>query len=352
MQGFPEREQPQGNWQDSWQSSWQDSWQDYRGRSKQAPAWGLVAIALLGAGCNSIAVNPTAPAPSPDPLAIATSPVPAPAPPAEPPPDPYPQALEQAANAINLSRAAQSQDDWRLAVSRWQQAIQLLQRVPPDSPNRASAQTKLGEYRRNLAIAQQQANRGPGADASVILSAPPAPSPAPSPAANATRSSSNPAPNSPQNPARGAASAADTQPNSATAPPSANSATAANTAASFRAPIVRRAGGTPVISVTFNGGPAFDMILDTGASGTLITQRMATVLNLRPTGQTTASTANARNVTFPLSAVESMEAGGLVARNVPVAIAGPELNIGLLGNDFFGSYDVVIRQNEVEFRAR
>lgn len=283
--------------------------------------------------------------PSPEPVAIAPS-IPVPtasaAPAAQPPSDSYSQALEQAANAVNISQAAQSQDDWQLAVSRWQQAIQLMQQVPTTSPNHASAQSKLGEYRRNLAIAQQQASRGPGADASVIFSAPPSPRPA---------GDSSPLPASAQNPVSDSTHSPSTNPD---LEPQTSAAIAEPPAASanFRTPIVRRAGGTPVIRVTFNGGPSFDMILDTGASGTLITQRMAAALNLRPTGTATANTANARNVTFPTSTIDSIEAGGLVARNVSVAIAGPDLNIGLLGNDFFGNHDVVIRQNEVEFRAR
>lgn len=306
--------------------------------------WGL-AIAGLSAGCASIAGNSVEPAPSPEPVAIAPpTPLPAasPAPAAQPPIDPYPQALEQAASAVNISQAAQSQDDWRLAVSRWQQAIQLMQQVPTTSPNHASAQSKLGDYRRNLAIAQQQASRGPGADASVIFSAPPSPRSAGgnnAPPALAQSPVSNP-PNSPS---------ASQSPEPQTSAAIADSPPAS---ASFRTPIVRRAGGTPVIRVTFNGGPTFEMILDTGASGTLITQRMAAALNLRPTGTATANTANARNVTFPTSTIDSMEAGGLVARNVSVAIAGPDLTIGLLGHDFFGNHDVVIRQDEVEFRAR
>jgi len=305
--------------------------------------WAL--MMALGTGCASVAVNSSADlSPSPEPVAIA-SPTPAVAPPpapAEPPPDPYPQALEQAANAVNMSRAAQSQDDWRLVVSRWQQAIQLMQQVPTTSPNHASAQSKLGEYRRNLAIAQQQASRGPSADASVILSAPPPPRSTGS-RTSPPASAQNPVSNSPDAPS--ASQSPDPQTSVAIAEPPSPSA-------SFRTPIVRRAGGTPVIRVTFNGGPSFDMILDTGASGTLVTQRMASQLGLRPTGTTTANTANARNVTFPLATIDSIEAGGLVARNVPVAIAGPDLNIGLLGNDFFGNHDVVIRQNEVEFRPR
>ena len=42
----------------------------------------------------------------------------------------------------------------------------------------------------------------------------------------------------------------------------------------YRVPIKRRLASTPVIDVTFNG-KKFEMILDTGASSTLITQRIA-----------------------------------------------------------------------------
>ncbi|MHC5830812.1 MAG: retroviral-like aspartic protease family protein, partial [Nostoc sp.] len=43
----------------------------------------------------------------------------------------------------------------------------------------------------------------------------------------------------------------------------------------FTAPIKRRIGGTPIVEVTFNGQQKFEMIVDTGASGTVITQEMA-----------------------------------------------------------------------------
>jgi predicted aspartyl protease len=120
----------------------------------------------------------------------------------------------------------------------------------------------------------------------------------------------------------------------------------------FIAPIKRRVGGTPIIEVTFNGTQRFEMILDTGASGTVITQKIATALGVRPVGKTKANTASAKAVEFPIGYLDSMEAGGMKVNQVPVAIAGTELETGLLGHDFFGNYDVTIKRNVVEFRPQ
>ena len=65
-----------------------------------------------------------------------------------------------------------------------------------------------------------------------------------------------------------------------------------------------------------------------------------------------ANTASARAVEFPLGYVDSIGVGGAVAKDVAVAIAGPELETGLLGHDFFGDYDVTIKRDIVEFRPR
>jgi predicted aspartyl protease len=117
-------------------------------------------------------------------------------------------------------------------------------------------------------------------------------------------------------------------------------------------PITRREGNTPVIRVNFNNGQPFEMIVDTGASGTLITPAMATALGVVPVSETHVDTASERSVSFPMGYVKSMEAGGIEVKNVMVAVAGSELRLGLLGHDFFGNYDVTIRKSEVEFRAR
>ena len=119
----------------------------------------------------------------------------------------------------------------------------------------------------------------------------------------------------------------------------------------FQAKIKRRAGGTPVIDVVFNGNKTFEMIVDTGASGTLISQRMATALGVRPVRTVRAGIADGSVVEFPIGVVRSIRVGGAVSQNVEVAIA-KQMQIGLLGHDFFGNYDVKIKKDVVEFYVR
>lgn len=119
----------------------------------------------------------------------------------------------------------------------------------------------------------------------------------------------------------------------------------------FQAQILRRQAGIPVIQVVFNGGQPFEMMVDTGASGTVITPIMAEVLGVIPTGRGLADTPSQRGVEFEIGLVDSMEVGGATANNIAVAIA-PALDVGLLGQDFFGEYDVTIKEDVVEFRTR
>ena len=119
----------------------------------------------------------------------------------------------------------------------------------------------------------------------------------------------------------------------------------------FKAKIKRRDAGTPVIDVVFNGNKTFEMIVDTGASGTLISQRMATALGVRPVRTVRAGIADGSVVEFPIGRVRSIRVGGAVIQNVEVAIA-KQMQIGLLGHDFFGNYDVKIKKDVVEFYVR
>lgn len=300
------------------------------GKLSRANGWlGLSLLGSLLAGCQSqpIAAPPPPVLPaSPIPLS-SPSPLrsPSPAPPTAASPTAYDRALERAGSAVSLSRSAQSRDDWRLVATRWQQAVNWLKKVPANSSQRSQAMQKLAEYQRNLAFAQAQALRPTTTPSgTVILTRPPQP---PAPVAALPPPVQVPA-----------------------ASPVMNAAPSA--AGSFSAPIVRRAGNTPVVRVTFNGSQSYDMILDTGASGTLITQAMANQLGVVPIGEVSADTASQQNVSFPLGYVRSVELGGMTTNNLLVAIAGPDLSIGLLGHDFFGNYDITLRQDSVEFRQR
>lgn len=277
------------------------------------------------ASANSPAVAPTAAKPNQPSASVI------PAKPPAPKADPYQLAVERASSAYTIGKAAQSKDDWRLVAKRWQQAIDLMKTVPVSNPHHAQARQKLAQYQRNLTFAQQQSNRSTAAanpDGVVVLPRdlfPSRPTPAPIVVPSAAPIAAAPQTAQPPQPRRKGA---------------------------FYAPIVRREGNTPVIRVLFNNSQPFDMIVDTGASGTLITRQMANTLGVVPVAQTSVDTASQKGVTFPLGYVQSMEVGGAVASQVLVAVAGPELDVGLLGHDFFGDFDVTIRENEVEFRER
>ncbi len=119
-------------------------------------------------------------------------------------------------------------------------------------------------------------------------------------------------------------------------------------------PIKRWDGGVVVIDTTFNGRQQFEMIVDSGASLTVITRPMAAALGLTTAhviDQIVLETANGKTI-MPIVYVNTIEVGGLLASKVPVAIAGSEMTIGLLGQDFLGKYDVSFKKNMIEFHHR
>lgn len=115
----------------------------------------------------------------------------------------------------------------------------------------------------------------------------------------------------------------------------------------FLAKIKRREGGTPVIDVTFNGKQKFEMLLDTGASQTTITPLMANALGVVPVGTEKAQVASGEVVEFSTGRVASIEVGGAVINDTMVSIAP----FPLLGQNFFGGYEVIIRRDVVEFHV-
>jgi gag-polyprotein putative aspartyl protease len=239
--------------------------------------------------------------------------------------DTYQLALDKAASAASLSQAAQSTEDWKLVTNRWQDAIKLLKAVPASSPNRKLANTKLAEYQKNLTRSQQKTIPIPLKPQPTFVTAPkPEPTLVTAPTPQPT-----------------IASAPIPQPRPQFKP----------TRRVFRAPIIGRLGGTPVIEVTFNGRQKFPMILDTGASGIVITERMAASLGVVPVGKILAQTPSQKAVEFPVGIVDSVAVGGAVVTDMPVAIAS-QLEVGLLGQDFFRNYDVTIRSDAIEFHVR
>ncbi len=241
----------------------------------------------------------------------------------------YQQATDIAYGAAFLSQSAEISEDWRLIVSRWQEAISLLKKVPASSSYYAIAKPKISEYQRNLSIAQQQASRPRSRSSveTVIGIASPSPT---------TDRVDSPSPT----------------PTESRPTPATELKTNTSNLQVFQVPIKRRIGRTPVLEVTFNGNQTFEMIFDTGASGTVITQAMAESLAVEAEGEVKADTASGKGVKFSTGQLESIAVEGVVAQNFRVAIAGPGLEIGLLGQDFYGNYDISLKQNVVEFRLR
>jgi len=284
-------------------------------------------LAVFGTACSYLDLlkRPTPRAASPSPrLAVQTpassqkSPTLAKPKPSISPGVAYERALDLASNATTIAESAQSPDDWSLAVSRWQEAINLLKAVPNSSPYSKNAKSKITQYQQQLADASKRAK---GSKTNV---------------AQSTNKSAAKDPKAPVTVTMGESTGAEPT----TAPEV------------FTIPIKRRSGGAPVIDVTFNGSQTFEMILDTGASNTLITKKMADALAIVPAGKTKADTASSNGVEFSFGYVSSMAAGGIVATDVQVSIAGSGLDLGLLGHDFFGKYDVTIKRDVVELQEQ
>lgn len=254
--------------------------------------------------------------------------------PSESEPSLFEMGRDKAVGAWSISQSAQSPEDWNLVVSQYQEAIALMKKVRRQSVEFAIAQTKITEYRRQIRYARQQANPRPVrvAEPQKIVIVVPHRATTP----KFTLPVSPPVATKPLSPEPGLPSSAVLIPDEAV----------------FTAPIKRRIGGTPIVEVTFNGQQQFEMIVDTGASGTVITQDMANALGIVPVGKAKANTASSRAVEFPVGYVNSMAVGGVIVNKVAVAIAGAELETGLLGHDFFGNYDVTIKRNVVEFRPQ
>lgn len=250
-------------------------------------------------------VQPVAAA-SPSPAVASPSPIAAVPTTTTPAQDPYRMALNKAESAVNISQAAQSKEDWVLVADRWQKAVDLIKTVPTSSPYRTMAKSKLTEYQRNLKYAKQRAAK----------------------AGSGTIAFNPGLPNM-----------------------EVRNGPSAGAGRVFRVPIKRRAGGTPVIDVTFNGSKSYEMIVDTGASATVITDTMALELGVQVVGYADFGTANgiARS---PLGYVDSIHVGGATIKDVIVSINSTLGDVGLLGHDFFGDFDVTVKEEVVEFRKR
>ncbi|OUC13410.1 MAG: hypothetical protein B0A82_17240 [Alkalinema sp. CACIAM 70d] len=218
----------------------------------------------------------------------------------------FQMALDKAESADSISQSAQSPEDWNLVIDRWKSAIQLLKQTPKADPNYKEVDRRLAIFQAGLSQAQQKLARSQGRNTSERY------------VAVDPRISD------------------DGEPVSL--------APAGNRV--YRVSIKYYQGGIPVVDVLFNGKYRFEMMVDTGASGTMITQDMAQSLGVESIGSVPAMTP-AGATQFSVGYIKSMAVGGGTIYDFPVAI-GP---VALLGHDFFGDCDISIKRNQnlVEF---
>ncbi len=263
--------------------------------------WLGICLAIATTACTSNNAEPRAAAPQPLP---ASTPIvqPSPQPVAQNDGEVYQEALAKADAANAIGQSAPSKDDWFLVTQRLEESVQMLKSIAPTSSQYILATKVLPKYEQQLATARQKA-------ASFVSKAP-----------QSIESTSS-------------------QVASVSAPDS-----------SFSIPIQQKLGGVPVIEVTLNNTKVL-MLLDTGASHTLITQAVANRMQLQSNGNSQAKTANGL-ATFQVTTLDKIKFGEGEIRDIRVAIGQKDLPYGLLGHDVYGNYDITIKESSIEFRKR
>ncbi len=228
----------------------------------------------------------------------------------------YQQAIATAQRAAQLSKQAKSVEDWQMVIQQWQASIALMKQVPAQDANHAAAVQSLdllnegvirsqGELQRIRENNQDQENN----QAAQLK------------ATQALEETTQRLKEKLDKPVR-----------------------------TYQATIKSYKNGIPVIDVTFNGSFSFEMMVDTGASSTMITESMSKALNVETVTYVTANTPSGETK-FLVGYVNSIAVGKNPSQNVvqeiPVAI-GP---VALLGHDFFGDCNINIKRdrNIVEF---
>ncbi len=122
----------------------------------------------------------------------------------------------------------------------------------------------------------------------------------------------------------------------------------------IRVPIKYLISGVPVIEVQFDGQYTFDMILDTGASQTLISSKIAMILGVEITGYSWGNLADGRSVRMGTGQVRSIGVGKTEAgilHEVQVSIGDGEID-GLLGQNFLTHYNLRMMSDAIEFHPK
>ncbi len=232
--------------------------------------------------------------------------------------DRYQEALNTAAAARAVGETAMAKEDWSLVADRWQESVKLLKMIPKNSINYPLAMKILPQYQQNLSNARQKAlNYKPPSSEQKDL--------------ESTKKGNK---------------AEKPDPNIDTI-----KITQIDQSQSFSLPIVAKNNNVPIIEVVINGRDRIPMMLDTGASKTLLTKGVAERLKLASQGKTTAKTANG-NAEFDTVKLDSLEFGPGKVTNLTVAVGDNNLNYGLLGHDVYKGYDITLTEDSVQFKKR
>lgn len=235
--------------------------------------------------------------------------------------DRYQDALNTAAAARAVSETALAKEDWSLVADRWQESIIQLKAVPKNSINYPLAMKILPQFQQNLSHARQKA---------INFKAPKAEQPTselkkPDPAKKVSKANQD----------------ADPQ----------VVIIKTEQTTSFSLPIIAKNNSVPIVEVVINGSDRIPMMLDTGASKTLLTKGVAEKLKLVATGKTKAKTANG-TAEFDTVSLGSVEFGQGKVTDLVVAIGDNNLNYGLLGHDVYKGYDITLTEDNVQFKKR
>ena len=111
-------------------------------------------------------------------------------------------------------------------------------------------------------------------------------------------------------------------------------------------PIIDRISGCPVIEVIINKTP-FPMMLDTGASVSVLTPETRNRLNLQQTGLMKIEDASGNRFNRPTVNISSITTGDISKRNLTAAVSPSSFN--LLGNNFFNDYIITITRDHIKF---
>ena len=101
-------------------------------------------------------------------------------------------------------------------------------------------------------------------------------------------------------------------------------------------------GRSTIVSVTLNRSITTNLMLDTGATNTVVSRRLANLLSLRPVGNATVQTVGGV-IAVAIAELRSLKVAEAEITNLPVVIhdfsSDPRFE-GLLGMDFLGRYKI------------